>query len=218
MKKISNVLSKRWFLSILLLIFLTPQSVEVHAQEQRLSFHLKAATLKQIINEIKKHSDYDFVYKDVNLQAVAPREISFRSATIGEILNDCLKGTDLTFDINGNTIIIKKQTKSSQSRNLTGIVTDTRGTALPGVTIMIKGTTLGTTSNENGRFQLALPISDNLILIFSFIGMKTQEVTINSQQEIQVSLQEETAVLEDVIVTGIFNKSKESYTGAVTSV
>lgn len=218
MKKISNVLSKRWFISILLLIFLTPQSVKVHAQEQRLSFQLKAATLKQIINEIKKHSDYDFVYKDVNLQNVAPREVSFRSATIGEILNDCLKDTDLTFDINGNTIIIKKQAKSSQSRSLTGIVTDTRSTALPGVTIMIKGTTLGTTSNENGRFRLTLPTSDNLILIFSFIGMKTQEVTINSQQEIQVSLQEETAVLEDVIVTGIFNKSKESYTGAVTSV
>lgn len=221
MKKISNVLSKRWFFFLLFLFFLSQLSEKIYAQEPRLSFRLQSASLKEIINEIKKNSDYDFVYKDVNMLTVAPKTIDYRSATIQEILDDCLKNSPLTYLINGKTIIIKKADVPVQAQNrrfVSGIVRDMQGTKLPGVTVILKGTTLGTTTNEDGQFKLNLPATNDLVLVFSFIGMATQEVTIGEQQEIQIVMKEENAVLDDVIVTGIFNKSKESYTGAVTSV
>lgn len=221
MKKIFNDLIKRWFLYFLFLIFLIPMSGKVDAQEQRLSFHLKNASLKEILNEIKKNSDYDFIYRDAHLEAESPREVNYKSESISNILNDCLNNTGLTYQINGNTIIIRKKDEKTPSQNLSSIsgkVKDKQGHLLPGVTVVLKGTSLGTVTDENGQFKLNIPLSENNSLVFSFIGMKTQEILLHGQQELLIVLEEEVAQLDDVVVTGIFNKSKESYTGAVTSV
>ena len=83
---------------------------------------------------------------------------------------------------------------------------------------MIKGTTLGTATSPDGEYKLEIPGSGDQVLVFSFVGMKTQEIAIGSRTKIDVKLAEDTETLEDVVVTGIFTKSKESYTGAVTSV
>ena len=89
---------------------------------------------------------------------------------------------------------------------------------MPGVTIIIKGTTLGTATGADGEYKLEGPGDSEQVLIFSFVGMKTQEIAVGSKTQLDVKLVEDSETLDDVVVTGIFTKSKESYTGAVTAV
>lgn len=221
MKKNSNVVGKRWYLFLLFFIFTTQISQSAFSQEKKITFSLKNASLKEIISEIRKTSDYDFVYRDVKLESFARRDVSFKDATVEQILTDCLKGTDLAYEINGKTIIIRRQAvnqEKGKTKVITGKVTDEQGNALPGVTVMIKGTSLGTATGADGEYRLEIPGGGEQILVFSFIGMKSQEIPIGSKNQLDVRLSEDSEHLEDVIVTGYFNKSKESFTGAVTSV
>ncbi|MBO4959059.1 STN domain-containing protein, partial [Butyricimonas sp.] len=220
MKKNSNVVGKRRFLFLLFLIFTTQISLNAYSQERKITFSLKNASLKEIISEIRKNSDYDFVYRDVNLESFARQDVAFKDATVGQILTDCLKGTNLGYEINGKTIIIRKKAvkEEGKSRVITGKVTDERGTVLPGVTVMIKGTSLGAATNPDGEYRLEIPSGGAQVLVFSFVGMKTQEIAVGSKTQLDVKLVEDSETLDDVVVTGIFTKSKESYTGAVTAV
>ena len=220
MKKNSNVVGKRRFLFLLFLIFTTQISLNAYSQERKITFSLKNASLKEIISEIRKNSDYDFVYRDVNLESFARQDVAFKDATVGQILTDCLKGTNLGYEINGKTIIIRKKAvkEEGKSRVITGKVTDEQGNVLPGVTVMIKGTSLGAATNPDGEYRLEIPSGGAQVLVFSFVGMKSQEIILGSQSQINVKLKEDAEELEDVVVTGYFNKSKESFTGAVTSV
>ena len=95
MKKNFNVVRKRWFLFLLFLVFTTQLSQRAYCQEVKMTFSLKNATLKEIINEIKRISAYDFVYSDSYLSAFKQRDVSYKDATIDAILGDCLKGTGL---------------------------------------------------------------------------------------------------------------------------
>ena len=109
MKKISNVVGKRRFLFLLFLIFTTQISLNAYSQERKITFSLKNASLKEIISEIRKNSDYDFVYRDVNLESFARQDVTFKDATVGQILTDCLKGTNLGYEINGKTPLIRQK-------------------------------------------------------------------------------------------------------------
>ena len=221
MKKNSNVVGKRRFLFLLFLIFTTQISLNAYSQERKITFSLKNASLKEIISEIRKNSDYDFVYRDVNLESFARQDVAFKDATVGQILTDCLKGTNLGYEINGKTIIIRKKAVSQEekkSKTITGKVSDEQGNVLPGVTVIIKGTTLGTATGADGEYKLEIPGDSEQVLIFSFVGMKTQEIAVGSKTQLDVKLVEDSETLDDVVVTGIFTKSKESYTGAVTAV
>lgn len=221
MKKIFNVIGKRRFLFLLSLILTTQVSLSAYSQEKKITFSLKNATLKEIINEVRKQSDYDFVYRDINLETFKRRDVAYKDATVDEILTDCLKGTGLAYSITGKTIIIKKQAEKAEAkktRTITGRVTDEKGEALPGVTVVIKGTNWGTATNADGDYKLEVPETEGSVLLFTFVGMKNKEVAIGKQVKIDVKMVEDAEMLDDVVVTGIFTKSKESYTGSVTSV
>ncbi|MBC5620768.1 MULTISPECIES: SusC/RagA family TonB-linked outer membrane protein [Butyricimonas] len=221
MKKIFNVVGKRRFLFLLFLVFTTQISLNAYSQGKSLTFSLKNATLKEIINEIRKLSDYDFVYRDVNLEAFKRRDVSYKDAAIDAVLTDCLRGTGLAYEINGKTIIIRKESPKEENQKMktvTGKVTDERGEVLPGVTIMIKGTALGTATDADGNYKLNVPAEGEQVLSFSFVGMKTREIAVAGKTKIDVKMEEDSETLDDVVVTGIFTKAKESYTGAVTSV
>ena len=105
----------------------------------------------------------------------------------------------------------------AQQKGESGRVTDEKNDPVPGVSVIVKGTTIGTTTDADGRFKLSVP-ADSGILVFSFIGMKTQEINIGSKATINVVLEEETVGLDDVIVVGYGTQKKVTVTGAVTSV
>jgi TonB-linked SusC/RagA family outer membrane protein len=189
-------------------------------QEERLTVNLQNASLKEIINEIKRVSNYDFVYSDVDLTAFKRRDVRFHEVTLDAILSDCLRGTGLVYSVNNQTIVIRKETprRPGGTRIISGIVTDTRGEPLPGVSVMLKGTGTGAATNAEGHYSLNVPDDDENVLRFSFIGMLQQEVAIGNRTTINVRLEEENKAIDEVVVTGYFERSKSTFTGAFSSV
>lgn len=112
----------------------------------------------------------------------------------------------------------KKNIETQQPSNvITGKVIDKTKKALPGVSIKVKGTNIGTSTNVNGEYRINVP-AVNSILIFSMIGMKTVEIAIKDKKNIDILLEEDVATLDDVVVTGYYQRNKDSYTGATTAV
>ena len=187
----------------------------------KLSFSLKNATLKDVINEIKRVSVYDFVYSDPQLKSFRQRDVAFKDATIRQVLDDCLKDTELEYTINGNTIVLKlKSTKIDDEslKYVSGVVTDASGNPLPGATLLIKGTTTGMATNANGEYKIGVPKNGECTLIFSFMGMKTQYVKVGNKTKIDVKMEEDLTEVEEVVVTGYQNIDKRHLTSAVSSV
>lgn len=140
--------------------------------------------------------------------------------TLEEALDILFSDKPLKYEITGEHVIISKTTEQQQQTpkmiEITGTVVDENGSALPGVTIMIKGTSLGTATDVNGSFKLQVPESNTPNnLLCSFIGMKTQEIKlVNGKTNYKIVMEDEAQKLEDVVVTGYFQRKKVTQTGS----
>ena len=146
---------------ILSVLFALQVHAGVYSQQVRMSMEFESASIKQIINEIKLHTEFSFVYSDADLEGIGNKNVIFKDATIEDILNSCLKGTGLKYSIEEKTIVIWKKTvlppKQVAERIVKGVVLDKQGTPLPGTTVVLKGTTSGVVADSIGRFQIKLP-------------------------------------------------------------
>ena len=105
-----------------------------------------------------------------------------------------------------------------KKKSITGKVTDSKKEPLPGVTILVKGTTIGVVTDVEGNYKITLPDQKEISLLFSFIGMVSQEIKVTNQTEINVVLEEDVENLEEVVVNGIFTRKASSFTGSIVSV
>jgi len=139
--------------------------------------------------------------------------------SLEDILTVLLKSTPYTFEQVKDFILIKQRTETEQpeARIVKGTVYDEGGLPLPGVTILLKGTSLGVTTGQDGTYRFTIPNLDNCVLEFSFIGMKKKEVEWKGEKELNITLEEDIAEMEEVVVTGIFERKKESFTGSAST-
>lgn len=207
---------------ILSVLFALQVHAGAYSQEVRMSMELESASMKQIINEIKSRTEFSFVYSDADLRGIENRNVVFKDATVEEILATCLKGTGLKFSIEEKTIVIWKeavqQQKEVEERIVRGVVVDKQGIPLPGTTIVLKGTASGVVADSTGGFQIRLPEKGAHVLVFSFVGMKKQEIAVEKKEFIRVTMEEDSENLDDVVVTGYQTISKERATGAYSIV
>ena len=179
---------------------------------------LENVSLEQVIWEIQKKTDFVFMYGTRDIEGVKQLTVQETDKEVNEILKTCLKNTGLWFEISGNAVVIKKEVTATEGRKITGKVVDEKGNPLPGVTVIIKGTSLGTVTSVEGEFTITLPVADGQALLFSFVGMETMEVKITDKNDYKIVLKEDVKALDDVVVTGYFNKNKDSFTGAQVTV
>ena len=211
------------FLVLLLFVTTLQLSASVYSQEARVTVHLQNASFEEVVKVLESSTDFTFLYRDHQVMRIKNLNLQYTDADIKEVLDTCLKGSGLTYRLVDNTIVIQQApvaaSDSLSKITIKGTVKDVKGEPLPGVTIRVKGTTMGFVTNVQGEFDFDLPKRDNLVLIFSFVGYKHQEITIkDSQKPLSIVLEEELQTVDEVVVTGIFNKPKESFTGAVTAV
>lgn len=204
---------------VLSFLFIQQVYADGYAQQVRLSMKLENASIKQVIKEIRSLSEFSFVYSDKDLTGIGVLDVEFKNATVDEILSLCLKGTGLKYSIEEETIVIWKEPAPLEKRKekeklVKGLVTDKYGAPLPGATVMLKGTNIGVLSDLRGNFQIKMPLKGMSVLVFSFVGMKKQEVTYTGQNEINVTLLEDVKEMDEVVVTGYQTISKERATGA----
>lgn len=187
-------------------------------QPRKVTLNLKGVSLSVLFNEIKKQTSYKFFYNDTQEKNIGKVTVSVTDETVENVLKRVFENSAYTFQVVGEQIVITdKKMEDTRQKNvrITGLVTDQHKIPLSGVTVVVKGVPIGTATDVDGRYALTLPMMENMALIFSFIGMETQEVKYTGLDTINVILQEQAETLQDVVVTGIFKKNRESYTGAV---
>lgn len=213
-------LKKLWLMSRLTLICLFVGIIQLHARSQSVTLNMKDATLKQVIWAIEHQTNFIFMYSKDDLDRSKKISVDLKDENVEKILQKCLQGTGLTYVIQDEVIVLRpRSTQQLPGKiELRGQVSDKQGTVLPGVTILLKGTTIGVVTDAEGNFKFEVPEMQGVVLVFSFIGMKKKEVVYRGEKELKVVLEEEPVEIEEVVVTGIFNKAKESYTGAVTTI
>lgn len=189
------------------------------AQEQVISLNLKNVTYLELFNELHRQTGVRFLYSSDQLENLSRIDVVADRKKMREVLEDALKETSLTCVFEEDMVMLRERQQQQVSEVVVkGLVTDTKKQPLPGVTVMIKGTSLGAVTDAEGHYVLTIPQREELVLVFSFVGMNSREVTYKGEKELNVELEEKIAEMDEVVVTGIFQKSQASFTGSATTV
>ena len=190
------------------------------AQGMKVSLDMHNVTLEQVLKELKVQTGMRFFYSVEKARGEQKEVVKMTDISLEEALRQVLDGTKLTYEIQQDVIVIREQQEQQQSpkeRKITGKVTDEEGMPLPGVTVLIKGTQLGTATDGDGNYQLTVPAQGHA-LVFTMVGMETREETIGERSEINVTMVADVNEMKEVVVTGYGNKSIASFTGAAQTV
>lgn len=219
---------RKIFMTMRLIVFLffvslVHVSASVYSQKTRVNVRVENATLQQVFQAIQEQSEFDFFYKNEQIPSSTRISGQYQNEAIDVILNKVLSGTGLVYRVVDKDIVITTgivstiENSSQQPKTISGKVTDSLGEPLPGVSVVVKGTTTGIITDMDGKYSLNIP-GGSKVLVFSFVGMRSQEVEITSQSEINVSLVEETIGLEEVVAVGYGTVKKSVITGAISSI
>jgi TonB-linked SusC/RagA family outer membrane protein len=193
-------------------------ATSVFSQGSKFTFDAHNKTVRDVLKQIESQSDIRFFYNDGFLDLNKKVEMNVDDMSVGDILNNLTAGTNLMYRVLENNLIVIAPRESAQQNVITGKVTDaSSGEPLPGVNIVIKGTTIGTTSDINGKFTISVPNQD-AVLVFSFVGYVTAEIPVAGKNTLEVALEQEVQKLDEVVVVGYGTTKRVTLTGSVSSV
>ena len=186
--------------------------------QPNISLAIKNTKIENVIQKIEKLGTYRFLY-NTDLPALQSRvDLNIREFTISQTMDVLLKNTDLKYKLlPDNLVVIQSvQLQTPQDITVTGVVSGADGSPLIGASIHIKGSTIGVTSEANGSYSIS--VAPDAILVVSYVGFETREISVNNQTTINIVLQPLTTSLTDVVVIGYGTQKKEDLTGAVSVV
>ncbi len=211
-----------------LLITLITVNASVYSQVTKLDLKVQSLTVKEVLSRIEDQSQFFFMYNDRKIDVERKVDLDLKQAKIEDLLKTIFEGTNTKFIIKDRQIVLYNESDQEfrvlnteavlqQQKSVSGKVTDSSGEPLPGVSVVVKGTTNGTITDADGKYSLA-NIPANGSLIFSFVGMKTQEAVVGSKSAINVTLTEETIGIEEVVAIGYGTQKKSDITGSISSI
>lgn len=218
-KNLIKLMIKMRFVCLVMILSLSSLEAKVWSQQERLNFRFNDINIVQVFEMLQKKTNLKFVFNHENVQQYSVNA-DIKGKTLEEILDMVFAGKPLKYEISGEHVIVSNasfvQVQTKEMLKITGTVVDEKGSALPGVTVMLKNTSIGISTDAEGKFSLQLPeTGSSNQLVFSFIGMKTQEVAMaKGKTTYKIIMEDEAQKLEDVVVTGYFQKKKVSQTGA----
>jgi TonB-linked SusC/RagA family outer membrane protein len=204
-------------LTFLLILVATLQvSAKVNGQE-KVSLNLKQVEISKALNTIEKQGVYRFLYNS-RLNTIRKKiDIDVKDLGIKDVLNNMFTGTDLTFKmLENNLIVVVSSSPETQDIKITGKVTGESGEPLSGVSISVKGTNNGTSTDNTGSFTLTVP--EKARLVISYIGYETQEIAVNSQPVVNIKMAAAKKVMDEVVVIGYGAATKRDLTGSIVKI
>ena len=214
------------FLFIFVFVASLHVSAALHSQNKMVTLHLKGVSLEEVIQSLKLQTDYGFFYNidSKDIKKMTNISVDVKNMALEDVLLQILKGTNLTYSIVNDVVILNTRNSivvnDSVRKNhvLVGRVMDMNKEPLPGVTVRLENTSMGTATNFEGVFSFRLPVEKGK-LILSFVGFKTKGVEFKLPSDtLKIVLEEEVENVEEVVVTGYFNKAKESFTGSEVTI
>lgn len=206
-----------------LLAALIHVSGSVYSQQTKLSISLKNATVKDVLESIEDQSDYFFMYRDEDIDVHRTVNVNVREKPVEHLLYELFKGTTVSYEVVNRQIVLVNKEKGNTSpvqqpiKTVSGKVTDQSGAGLPGATVVLKGTTQGTVTDSDGKYSI-MNVPGNAILVFSFVGMRSQEIMVANQYRIDIQLQEDVVGIDEVVAIGYGVQKKKLVTGATLQV
>lgn len=222
-------------LKFTLLVFfsgLMSLSASTYSQNKKITLNLEGVTLLEVFNQIEAQSDFVFIYKNEAINLDKKVNVKFEATTVDKILESMLPNSGVKFEISNKQIIItpdrsiapkigeKTESEGAQQpqlKEISGTVKDFKGISIPGVSVVVKGSSIGTITDATGQFRIKVP-KEVQVLVLSFIGMKKQEIKIGTQTNFSIILEEDVVGVDEVVVVGYGSQRKSDITGSVGSV
>lgn len=227
--RISQAEKRRLFMRIYILgliLFSAFMQVSATTLAQKISINKQNVSIQEVLKTLKEKTNYAFIHNS-NQLAEYKVNIKVKDASLAEVLNECFDGLPFEYDILDKNVMIKYKkdiskvvpslpvaTQIVQEIQVSGQVTDGNGNNLAGVSIRVKGSNQGTSTNGGGRYVVSVK-DRNSVLVFSFVGFQSQEVPVGSSNTINVVLKEDAGDLEEVVVVGYGTQKKINLTGSV---
>ncbi|MFD1141072.1 SusC/RagA family TonB-linked outer membrane protein [Larkinella insperata] len=210
---------------------------EIAGQEllqKTVSLRVTNTEIRTVLTKLEEVAGVKFVYSSRSLHASRKVSVAFSNKPLIEAVNEVFQPSKISCKVVGGQIVLKTESSASTlsepipteetaaaaqavDRPITGVVTDEKGGGLPGVSVVIKGTQRGTSSDGEGKYTLSVPDGD-VTLIYSFVGYLSQEIAVGNQATVNVNLKPDTKALEEVVVVGYGTQKKRDVTGAVSSI
>ena len=204
-----------------MLLGLLQVSASVYSQQTNLVLRLENSSIEQVLKKIEEQSKFYFLYRSDLLKDIPAVSIQVKDAKLEDILDKILVPNGFSYEIEDRVVVIKKATVApipvEQQKGVSGTVKDKNGESIPGTSVVVKGTTTGTITDNDGNFRLNVP-ENAQTLLFSFVGMISQEVAISGKTTFDIVLLDETVGVDEVVVIGYGTQKKVNLTGAVSAV
>jgi len=189
-----------------------------YSQTTQLNLEMKGATVKQVLSKIEDESEFYFLYNSELVDVEKRVDISIKNKKLGDVLTQLFDSNEVDFLFKDRHVVITPKDESvTQQTSISGTVTDEAGEPLPGVTVLIKGTTQGTVTDMNGKYSIS-DLPGDATLQFSFVGMLSQEVEVGTQTTIDVTMNPDAIGIEEVVAIGYGTMRKSDLTGSLVSV
>jgi len=194
-----------------------------YGMDIQFTLKMENVPMKRVLRSIEEQTEFTFVYNSKLVDVEQKVNIDVTDRHINEVLNQLFAGTNINYEIVDRHILLSKKNVDNeilaQQQQITvrGQVRDAQDNPLPGVTVVVKGTTQGTITDTEGRYSLP-NVPNDAILVFSFVGMQTQEIPVENRQQIDVVMEEEIIALEEVVAIGYGTQRKADVTSAISSV
>lgn len=205
-------------LTTLFVFILTMQVAAGGFAQQKISLRETDASIKSLLKQIERQTEYRFVYSNNSLPAEKKLSVAIEDALLDEAMKTVLRETGLTYALKENNLVVIHSSKEEYREKIVrGRVTDEQGQPMPGVSVKVPGTTIGTVTDVNGQYNLSVPDQTGS-LEFSFLGFTTQTLSISGRTALDVSLRADMRAIEEVTITGYTSYSREKSTSAASVV
>lgn len=214
-------------LALFLMVFGVLQSAaSVYSQTWHFSMNEKDVSIKQVLTRIENNSEFRFFYEEKKLDVNTKVGVNVNNGTIEEVLSQIFNSESIEYKVlDNNFIVLKPKSESGWSRSemdqqkkaLTGKVSESGGFPLPGASVSVKGTTIGTITDAGGSYTLN-NIPDNATIVFSFVGMRTIEMKASGKSTLDVKMEEETVGIEEVVAVAYGSVKKKDLTGSISKI
>ncbi len=208
-------------LLLLLITFFQSYATISYSQTTLLSLDLKDATVGSVLEKIEEQSDFYFLFNAKLVDIDRKVSVSVNNQKIFPVLDRLFTNTNVEYVVYNQQIVLSPgeyiaglKNQAQQPRTITGTVTDQNGDPVIGASVVVKGTTLGTITDVQGNFSLA-NVPEDGVLVFSFVGMRTQEIPVEGRTVFTLMMEEDIIGMEEIVVVGYGTQKKENLTGSV---
>lgn len=195
---VKKILLKMRFTLLLVCLF----AFSAMASSQKVTLSVQNVTLNAALNQLKNQSGVRILFDSEQTRNILCETCHFQDAELKDVLDRLLENTALGYQEIGGVYVIRQLPPLAKAIKVSGRVVDSQGHPLPGVSVVLKGTTTGVATDVNGNFELMVSKVDRPVLVFSFVGMETKEVAVVGEKPMQVVMKEDAEVMEEVVVTG----------------